>query len=100
MHNPSNYLKYYAILLRASPVCLQLHRGGMMSNCLQRPDIDCLGNRGYITPMADRARFTIPILLALGLGVFLPGINWGLPSRSVDRFLFGDHEIWPGRKIL
>ncbi|HEX3358222.1 MAG TPA: glycosyltransferase family 39 protein [Tepidisphaeraceae bacterium] len=31
--------------------------------------------------------------------VFLVGINWGLPSRKVDPFLFGDHPVWSGKEI-
>lgn len=27
------------------------------------------------------------------------GIGWGLPSRSIDPFLFGEDEPWPGEKI-
>jgi len=39
-------------------------------------------------------------LLAVGAGFFVPGINWGLPSRRVDSFLFGQHSVWSGREIL
>ncbi len=44
-------------------------------------------------------------LLGLGviclafLGISMVGIGWGLPSRSVDPFLFGEDEPWPGEKI-
>jgi hypothetical protein len=31
--------------------------------------------------------------------VFCIGINWGLPSRRVDPFLFGDHPVWSGAEI-
>ena len=27
------------------------------------------------------------------------GITWGLPSRKIDSFLFGEGEVWPGDKI-
>ncbi|MBI3834770.1 MAG: hypothetical protein HY287_10615 [Planctomycetes bacterium] len=27
------------------------------------------------------------------------GITWGLPSRSIDRFLFPDGDVWSGEKI-
>src|SRR5439155_27383929 len=29
-----------------------------------------------------------------------PGIQWGLPSRAVDPYLFGDREVWSGAKIV
>jgi hypothetical protein len=31
--------------------------------------------------------------------VFGAGINWGLPSRAVDPFLFGDRPVWTGAEI-
>ena len=43
------------------------------------------------------------ILIALGSlasVIFLTGITWGLPSRAVDPYLFGEVEPWPGQKIL
>jgi hypothetical protein len=39
-------------------------------------------------------------LLAIGGCVFLTGIWWGLPSRAVDPFLFGDHAVWSGKEIM
>src|SRR5687768_6086111 len=46
-----------------------------------------------------------PWLPALALIVaatwFVLGINWGLPSRDVDAFLFGDpSQAWSGQRIL
>ena len=44
-------------------------------------------------------------LLGLGVicvtfvGISMVGIGWGLPSRSIDPFLFGGDEPWPGEKI-
>src|SRR5205085_1997759 len=38
-------------------------------------------------------------LLAAGAVVFLTGIGWGLPSRRVDPYLFGDHPVWSGADI-
>ena len=32
--------------------------------------------------------------------MFLPGINWGLPSRAADPYLFGDEPVWSGRRIM
>lgn len=34
------------------------------------------------------------------LAIFLPGIDWGLPSRNIDRQLFGDRTPWTGAEIL
>ena len=39
-------------------------------------------------------------LLLLALGWFAVGINWGLPSRRADAFLFGDRHPWSGKEIL
>jgi len=39
-------------------------------------------------------------LLLLGAVVFFTGIQWGLPSRSADPFLFGDRAPWTGQQIL
>jgi hypothetical protein len=41
----------------------------------------------------------IGLVLLLALAVFLPGIDWGLPSHRVDPFLFGDRPVWTGAKI-
>ncbi len=49
---------------------------------------------------ARRDITAILLLLTLGCAVFLPGIDWGLPSRSADVFLFGDRAPWSGREIL
>lgn len=40
------------------------------------------------------------LLCILTLAVFLPGLNWGLPSHSADPYLFGNQPVWPGQKIL
>ena len=39
-------------------------------------------------------------LLTFAALVFGIGINWGLPSRRVDPFLFGSHPVWTGEQIL
>jgi len=46
------------------------------------------------------SRLAILVSLLIALGLFLPGINWGLPSRAVDPFLFGDQAPWPGENVL
>ncbi|HEY2588229.1 MAG TPA: glycosyltransferase family 39 protein [Tepidisphaeraceae bacterium] len=40
------------------------------------------------------------VLLAGAAVLFLAGINWGLPSRSTDAFLFGGARAWEGKQIL
>jgi hypothetical protein len=47
-----------------------------------------------------RRRTLMAVLIAIAAGVFLTGINWGLPSRWVDPYLFGDEPVWSGEKIL
>ena len=51
--------------------------------------------------MSEPIRSQLPILavLAAALALFLPGINWGLPSRAIDPFLFGDQQPWTGKKL-
>ena len=41
----------------------------------------------------------ISFVLVAALALFLPGINWGVPSRAVDPVLFGDQQPWSGQKI-
>src|SRR5688500_19492629 len=57
---------------------------------------------GYTHAMTEtaRRRALIAALIAVAAGVFLTGINWGLPSRWVDPYLFGDEPVWSGEKIL
>lgn len=47
-----------------------------------------------------RRRVLIVGLIAVAACVFLTGINWGLPSRAIDKYLFGDEPVWSGEKIL
>jgi hypothetical protein len=51
--------------------------------------------------MSARLQKMMPVglVLLLALAVFLPGIDWGLPSHAVDRFLFGNRPVWSGAKI-
>jgi len=50
-------------------------------------------------------KFRPPAGVALGAVVVLfaamsaVGITWGLPSRKIDKYLFGDAEVWSGEKI-
>ncbi|MGQ9649145.1 MAG: glycosyltransferase family 39 protein [Phycisphaerae bacterium] len=41
----------------------------------------------------------LTILLTAGAIVFCLGINWGLPSRDIDQYLFGSHPVWSGAEI-
>lgn len=40
--------------------------------------------------------FAIALLFTI---LSLTGITWGLPSRKIDKYLFGDGPVWPGEKI-
>ena len=51
--------------------------------------------------MHSRRRLFLQTAVCLfAAAVFLPGINWGLPSRDVDPYLFGDRPVWTGQQIL
>jgi hypothetical protein len=39
-------------------------------------------------------------LLLIAAIISMLGITWGLPSRAVDPYLFGDREPWTGQQIL
>lgn len=39
-------------------------------------------------------------LLVVGIGVFVTGIGWGLPSHRIDPYLFGQHPVWSGEEII
>jgi hypothetical protein len=43
---------------------------------------------------------TILVLVGAAAVLFCTGINWGLPTRSTDAYLFGDHSVWTGSQIL
>ncbi|QOV89148.1 ArnT family glycosyltransferase [Humisphaera borealis] len=44
-------------------------------------------------------RSLLVLLLFCATGVFLTGIQWGLPSRDADRYLFGDKTPWTGPQV-
>jgi len=49
-------------------------------------------------PIAQRL---LPLVVAaLALAWFVVGIQWGLPSRRADPFLFGGREPWTGQRIV
>lgn len=47
-----------------------------------------------------KSRWLLIIVLLLSAGVFTLGIDWGLPSSSVNRYLFGDRTPWTGQQII
>src|SRR5690349_5530832 len=49
---------------------------------------------------AQRARAILIGIVGVAAIVFLLGINWGLPSRDIDQYLFGTSETpWSGERI-
>ena len=53
-----------------------------------------------MSKMPRAAWIAVTVLTLTGAGVFCTGITWGLPSRAVDPYLFGDRAVWTGREIL
>ena len=50
---------------------------------------------------ATRERLILTALLAAGAVVFFLGIDWGLPSRRIDPYLFGSADkAWTGAEIV
>ena len=43
--------------------------------------------------------FGLSVIAILYLVVSCVGISWGLPSRKIDKYLFGGGEVWSGEKI-
>jgi len=43
--------------------------------------------------------FVLVLILLAAAGVFLLGLDWGLPSRGIDAYLFGGSEPWSGQKL-
>src|SRR6476660_8366449 len=60
-----------------------------------------IGARYPLPPMSQRSRtrLVLAALLLFSAAIFLVGIAWGLPSRAVDPYLFGSHEVWSGQTI-
>jgi len=67
-----------------------------VSPCLRGEILSSLGC-GTLSTMG---RICLPALLIFAAIVFLAGINWGLPSRAADPFLFGDRKPWTGAEII
>src|SRR5256885_804235 len=44
-------------------------------------------------------RLVLSALLLIAACVFIAGISWGLPSRRIDAYLFGDRPSWTGEQI-
>ncbi len=45
------------------------------------------------------SRFWLAGVVGLAAISSIVGIGWGLPSRSIDKYLFGEDEAWSGEKI-
>ena len=63
-----------------------------------------LGNASHDSPQTDEqgsgsALCILCAIVLFYLGISLIGITWGLPSRNIDKFLFGGGEVWNGEKI-
>ena len=43
---------------------------------------------------------SLALVIVVSAVIFLTGIDWGLPSRTADPFLFGDQPAWSGGKII
>ena len=39
-------------------------------------------------------------IFLIGVAAFFTGIDWGLPSRDSDQFLFSSHKPWTGAQIM
>lgn len=51
--------------------------------------------------MTSRRSIVSPlVIIGVALAAFLPGIDWGLPTRAADRELFGDRVPWTGQEVL
>ena len=50
--------------------------------------------------MRGTERLPLAFVLCFAAAMFLPGVNWGLPSRAADPYLFGDRPVWTGQEIL
>jgi hypothetical protein len=47
-----------------------------------------------------RERILVLLCLLFAVAMFVPGITWGLPSRSADVYLFGSRTPWTGKEII
>ena len=65
---------------------------------VKRTAVRRLGPRGYTLRMskASLGRIVLFCLFIFAAVVFLTGIQWGLPSRSADRYLFGSEPVSRG----
>jgi len=51
-------------------------------------------------PTTRLQRLLLVAILALFAIFSITGLSWGLPSRRIDKYLFGDDPPWPGEKIF
>ena len=47
-----------------------------------------------------RERLWLAALLLGSAGLFFTALDWGLPTRDADRYLFGDRTPWTGEQVL
>ena len=47
-----------------------------------------------------RDRLLLSGAMVFAAMVFFTGIQWGLPSAEVNRYLFGEHPVWTGQQII
>jgi len=47
-----------------------------------------------------RGRVALILLLILAAAAFMSGINWGLPTKATNQYLFGAHPVWIGQQII
>jgi hypothetical protein len=50
--------------------------------------------------MATSQKLILAAILALYTVVTVTGLNWGLPGKHLDEFLFPDGKLWSGETIL
>ena len=50
------------------------------------------GRRPHVWPLA--------VVVIFAAASFLTGVNWGLPGRDADGFLFGDRRPWTGAEVM
>ena len=54
-----------------------------------------------VTPVTQRHDLlSIGLIWLIAALVWLPALNWGLPTRGTDAALFGDRRPWTGHEIL
>lgn len=84
----------FAAIERFAAHCSELRCGASRSNLPK-----WMGCRTMLYMIWNKKWDGVLIML-LGCVVFTLGINWGLPSRASDPYLFGDRTPWTGQQIM